>query len=206
MKKFLFILILIFPIRAYTQWINSITVFPANPTITDSVYLIADCSFPSGSCDQHTQGFTQNGYSISSWALHCVGMLAFICGHTDTFSLGTLAAGTYQASFHLDHGSGPFPCSPGFVPGPTDSISFNVSILTSVSHPENNFSDISVYPNPCREVLHVKNCKRESEKKLFDLLGREVASFRGNELQVKNLKPGIYILVCDHEKRKIIIE
>lgn len=207
MKKYLLLLFVAFTMKANAQWINSLTVYPTNPTMTDSVYLIAQCSFPSGSCDQHTQGFSQNGFTVSAWALHCVGMLAFICGHTDTFSLGILAPGVYTASFNLNHGAGPFPCTPGIVSGPTNTITFNVSsIVTTIPDHAVQTLDIGVYPNPANDKLYLNHCDKDSEKKLFTLTGQLALTFKGLETNVAHLKPGVYLLKCEGQIKKVVIE
>lgn len=135
MKKFTLLTILIlcqsYSIKA--QWINSITTIPIAPTTNDTILIIADCMFSSGSCDQHTQGYFINGTIIDAWALHCTGMLTVICSHTDTFKINPLPAGNYKFRFQLDQGQLPSPCTPGFVPGPHDSLTFTVQQFMSVN-------------------------------------------------------------------------
>ncbi len=127
MKKVIFSILL----TGYTgmssaQWINSIQYQPSNPATNDTITFYVDLSFPSGTCDQHSQGFYINGNKIEAFALHCLGMLTYICHHTDTFKINPLPAGAYSFHFQLDAGMLPFPCTPGIFPGPSDSIALVV--------------------------------------------------------------------------------
>jgi hypothetical protein len=141
------ILILSFSNQVQSQWIQSITVTPPNPTTTDNISILTDGMFPSGSCDEHTQTLSINGNAIYASSLHCLGMLTVICNDVDTFDLGQLAAGSYTFYFQLDAGALPSPCTPGINPGPNDSITFIVSPTVDV--PEYISTDaVSVYPNP----------------------------------------------------------
>lgn len=205
MKKIVLLLLLIVSFQAHAQWINSLSVYPSNPTVNDPVYLIANVSFPYGSCDQHTQGISQNNNTFSAWAIHCVGLLTVICGHTDTFALGTLSAGTYQASFHVDYSQAPFPCTAGITPGSNDSISFNVSIVTSTTSPIKSGETIEIYPNPARDKVYLKHCQMESEKKLFHMTGQLITAFKGMELNLTDLKPGIYFLHCEGQILRLVV-
>jgi hypothetical protein len=117
---------------ADAQWINGITYLPPNPTANDSVVFYVSLSFPSGSCDEHTQFHTINGQNVDAYALHCLGMLTVICPYTDTFAVGKLPAGSYWFRFHVDIGGLPSPCTPGINPGPADSIPFLVSPVTAL--------------------------------------------------------------------------
>jgi hypothetical protein len=143
---------LCFPIRSQGQYIQSLTVFPANPTTADTITVIADCAFPAGSCDESTQTLFVAGNQVFASALHCIGLLTVICYDTDTFKIDPLAAGTYTFHFQLDAGGLPSPCTPGIVPGPGDSIAFVVS--PAVGSAEMITQDaISVFPNPARNQI-----------------------------------------------------
>ncbi|MEO8148026.1 MAG: hypothetical protein ABI723_10335 [Bacteroidia bacterium] len=84
------------------QWINSLTISPSNPKTTDTIYVYADCSFSSGSCDEHSQFFNVSGNNIYSGATHCIGGFTFICGATDSFSINPLPAGNYNFIFNVN--------------------------------------------------------------------------------------------------------
>lgn len=134
MKKFILTsLIALFSIGITAQVTTNISVQPANPTNLSPIMILTDMYFPSGGCGEHTQFFTFSGNTIYASALHCLGPLTFICNYTDTFSIGTIAPGNYSFIFNLNSGAGTIPCSPGIVPGPTDTLNFVVSTATAIS-------------------------------------------------------------------------
>ncbi len=159
---------------AYGQWINNITFTPANPTPQDTIVFLADLSFPSGSCDQHSKLVNIFGNTVDAYAIHCLGALTFICGYTDTFKVNPLPTGNYTFRLHVDNGGLPSPCTPGIVPGPTDSISFIVTPVTGIEvrFPE---SGIMVYPTPATNVLYVRNDhRRPVELGIYSITGARV--------------------------------
>ena len=128
MKKLLLILIF-FPIFGFGQIVGSITsltIFPVNPTNTDTVYIYAELSFSSSSCPLDIQMHSIIGNNITASTQHCLGMLSAICNTTDTFKLNPLAVGTYIFDLTLSSGGGAPPCTPGIVPNDNDIITFNV--------------------------------------------------------------------------------
>ena len=158
MKK-LHILILIFSLFAAinpssAQWIQSLTILPPNPTVNDTITVLAECSFGYAGCDDHTQYQFVNGNTISAGALHCLGLLTIICGHTDTFKIAPLPAGNYTFNFQLDAGQGPSPCTPGIIPGPSDSVLFTVTLPTGIEAV--NQDAITAVPNPTKGIVSFK--------------------------------------------------
>lgn len=209
MKKILFILFLFQFSGAQAQWINSLSVSPANPTTNDLVYVFAECDFTAGSCDQHTQGHSINGSNISAWALHCVGMLTFICPYTDTFSLGMLAAGTYIFTFQLDQGGLPSPCSPGIVPGPSSTFTFTVSTTTAVSEQHSSDGIFSFFPNPVDDKISVRSrANQNALVRIFNVSGKKILeqNIAGGEADIYtgDLTPGIYFLESGNYHFKFI--
>ncbi len=141
--------------NSQAQWIQSLTVFPPSPTINDTIMVLADCGFPSGNCDNHTQYHFVNGNTINGGALHCLGMLSIICNHTDTFLINPLPAGNYTFHFQLDAGYGIAPCTPGIIAGPTSDVNFTVSSATGISEyiPTD---EVMLYPNPPDDYFNIK--------------------------------------------------
>lgn len=135
------------PKLSSAQFIQSLTVLPVNPTTNDTITVIADCAFPAGSCDESTQTLFVAGNQVFASALHCIGMLTIICYDNDTFKIDPLPAGNYTFHFQLDAGGLPSPCTPGIVPGPSDSISFVVSPAVGMAEMITQDA-ISVFPNP----------------------------------------------------------
>jgi hypothetical protein len=159
MKKFYYLLLLVCQCIVVTnasgQWINGITVIPANPTTTDSVTILVDCMFPSGNCDDHTQYVSVTGTDITAGALHCLGVLSVICNYTDTFNIGILPAGGYTFHFQLDAGGLPSPCTPGIVAGPNDSMVFVVSPAVGTGETISQ-DNVQITPNPFNDVFTIE--------------------------------------------------
>lgn len=199
MKK-LFTLLLFCMLSApllQAQWIISLNVFPPNPTVNDNVMVVAECQFPSGGCDDKTLNASSSGPEHFLSAMHCVGMAAFICTSMDTFYLGNLAAGTHQAFFNLNMGAGPSPCTPGIVPGPTDSISFTVTTATGIS--EVNAQELRLLPNPGKSGCRIEfSGKSTTLVEITDMSGRVVSHFRevhnGQFLDLEELQSGTYLI------------
>ena len=138
----------------HAQWIQSLTVLPPNPTPNDTIMILAECSFPAGTCDYHTQNMSVNGNVIMAWSLHCLGALTVICYDTDTFIINPLPVGSYIFNFQIDAGFGPGPCTPGFVPGPSDTVSFVVSPAVGFSEVIPG-DEITVIPNPVKDQFNI---------------------------------------------------
>jgi hypothetical protein len=199
-------LFLISVFAANAQWIDNISIIPANPTVNDNVIFSADVSFPTGSCDISSQTASINGNSIYLSSLHCVGMLTFICSDNDTFHLGQLPAGTYTVYFQLDMGSLPDPCTPGINPGPNDSLTFTVSSTTGI--PSLDVNTFSIFPNPGRDGFTLKYTGEASGIAVRDAGGRiafetdQVKS--GMFFSMSALKPGVYMIELLREEGNIL--
>ena len=159
-SKFLFVLLACcLSIPAQSQWINSLTISPSNPTTTDIITIYAECQFPSGGCSDYTSTLSVNGTDIFASALHCLGPLSFICSYTDTLTINPLPAGIYTFHFQLDAGAGPSPCTPGIFPGPNDSLIFVVSPAVGFSEFISQ-DEIYVYPNPIQDIFQLRGAEK----------------------------------------------
>ncbi len=185
------------------QWINSLTVKPANPNINDTIYILADCSFPSGSCDQHFQVMSVNQNTIYASSVHCLGMLTFICDATDTFAIAPLPAGNYNFVYHVDYGALPAPCNPGINPGPTDSVSFTVTSTSGLPLPEEPDLNFNVYPNPAKDILNVTSTQDALLNKnltliVYAITGKEILrstiTSKEQKIDIVNWLPGSYLI------------
>jgi hypothetical protein len=107
--------------------ISSLTISPANPNNTDTVYIYAELSFTSTGCPLDVKSYSIIGNSILASTQHCLGIATAICNTTDTFKLNPLLAGTYLFDLTLSSGSGGPPCTAGIVPSDNDIITFNVA-------------------------------------------------------------------------------
>jgi hypothetical protein len=148
------IMLLLCTFSAQAQWILGLNTSPSNPTTNENIQIIADVSFPSGDCQEKTLNLSSMGNTFMGSALHCVGILTFICNTTDTFNLGQLPEGTYTFKFELNMGQGPSPCTPGIAPGDQDSITFTVTTATGI-HSVNDEA-FAVFPNPGKDGFLVK--------------------------------------------------
>jgi uncharacterized protein YozE (UPF0346 family) len=183
--------------KSNAQFINNMSIYPVNPTTNDSVYLIASSYFQSGTCNQKTLNYSIINEYIDCDALHCVGMLTYICYDEDTFSVGKLPAGNYIYRYTVNAGFGFNPCTPGIVPGPTDSLSFTV---TSTSGIDNHiFPELVVGPNPCSDFIEIK-CYSNEEKQvsIIDMTGKicQSENLSGNHIRINtnNITSGLYFL------------
>jgi hypothetical protein len=176
--------------------IISLAVSPASPTTSDFVKVYANLEFSSGSCMVSNQGLSTVGHSTNANAIHCLGMLAFICSATDTFNLGYLPSGGNAFHLTLNVGSLPSPCTPGIVPADTGSVYFNVTNTTGV----NEFSldnSIVIYPNPVTDEFKVESVKYKIQSiKIKDILGQTIQQLTTNGQQptidMSGVAKGIY--------------
>ncbi len=77
-----------------------------------------------------------------------------------------------------------------------DTLSKSVSVGNVVSAPTFNQKEITVYPNPVRNKIHIDGIT-EFQATLFDIMGREKVSVRKpaqNTIDVSDIQAGIYIL------------
>lgn len=197
----------------HAQWINSISIQPASPTTADTITVLAACSFPSGGCSDHTQFSSIIGNDIFAGALHCLGPLSFICNFTDTFIIDPLPAGNFTFHFQIDAGLGPSPCTPGIVPGPSDSVSFVVSPFTNI--PEFIAQDeVYAFPNPAKHQVQIKGLEDSEfpvKLELYSIAGKLIKKIEmessGDYFEIGEIPDGIYQLQVETSKqRKLIIQ
>jgi hypothetical protein len=189
--------LIVFKLSVQAQYINNLSIYPANPTSNDSVYFIASCYFQSGSCNNKTLTFGINNDNITCNAIHCIGLATYICYDSDTFSVGKLAAGNYTFHYNLNAGYGITPCTPGIITGPSDSLNFTVTTASGISNP--SYQEFIVGPNPCSDFLEIKYYSNEERQiSIIDMTGKvclqEVKA--GNNIQIitNDIASGLYIL------------
>ncbi len=199
MKRILFAVFafVVFNSASYGQFINGLSVYPANPTSNDSIYLIGSCYFQSGACNQKTLSFTLINNLIDCGAMHCLGMATFICYNNDTFSIGKLSPGNYQFKFTVNAGLGPAPCTPGIVPGPSDTLNFTVTTASGLTNPSPQ--EIVIGPNPCSDFIDLTfSSNEEKEISIFDMTGKichqEIKSGNRIQLITNEIASGPYLL------------
>jgi hypothetical protein len=201
-KIFITAIILFTSVAAHAQWINSITLIPANPTPADTLHFYADLSFPSGNCDEHSDITIYSLPYIGVFSLHCLGMLTFICSHTDTFKFDPLPVGNYTFVFHVDIGELPSPCIANG-PGATDSISFSVSSASSIPLITNGNHDLLIFPNPAGNTIKLQMSNEilktiNKSLSIYSMEGKEIGNWKlevskqENEINISELPGGIY--------------
>jgi len=137
--------------------IQSITISPASPTVTDDVKAYVSMSFTSGGCGVNNQTFYTMGNITDASALHCLGMLAYICSAVDTFDIGYLPAGNHLFRFTLSSGFGYPNCVAGIIPDDTASVNFMVSPATGMAEAgKQGVATVTVYPNPVSNLVMIK--------------------------------------------------
>lgn len=189
--------LIVFNLSVHAQYINNLRIYPTNPTSNDSIYLIASCYFQSGTCDQKTLNYSIINETIDCNALHCIGMLTYICYDEDTFSIGKLPVGNYNYRYTVNAGFGFNPCTPGIVPGPSDSLNFTVTTASGISNP--SYQEFIFSPNPCTDFIEIKYYDSEEKQiSIIDMTGKICfeESKTGNNVLINtnSLAPGLYLL------------
>ena len=207
------LVLLISNVTSNAQWIQSLTIIPANPITTDTITVLAACSFPAGNCNLHTQYMAVNGNTINAGALHCLGSLTVICNYTDTFKIDPLPAGNYTFQFQIDAGFGPLPCSPGIIPGPSDTVSFVVS--PAVGTHEFIFQDaIAIFPNPVQDEFQLSGIELNEYPVTADIFSPEgklvksvTVKSHDQIISSRELPPGFYqVQVTLHTGTRVLVQ
>ncbi len=145
MKKILLTcLIILWQFNSQAQNIQNISFIPAFPGPLDSVKVIVDLVFNSGSCELQYENHSMSNDSIRINVFHCPGALTVICNTTDTINLGLLAPGTYSTEVivHTSSWSAPDPCSDV---NPTDSGDVQITVLPGSGINENSLLESFIY-------------------------------------------------------------
>lgn len=204
------LLLICFAVTYGQGTITNIEVLPANPTSSDSVFLVGHFSFTSGSCDKQWFTASVSGSDIIASAHYCVGALTVICNASDTINLGTLAPGNYTVDLTLSSGAAPAPCSPGIVPDDNDTMSFEVSAITAI---EERVITFNVSPNPGNDIIRIS----AERMKTFQNESVSIYSYHGQlvyqttvsetlEIDVSNLDPGMYLIRVGRLVKKVAIQ
>ena len=150
MKKGLRLIILICLLShsLFAQYgqINSVVLFPANPTNTDTIYAVADISFGYDNCILNNNYNILNGGSLHLYTNYCLSNVLSNCTAIDTFNLGVFGVGNYIVDFSL--AVRPNNCQMPSVTINTVSIdTLTIGLLTSfnVSEASGNYF---LFPNP----------------------------------------------------------
>ena len=174
-------------------------IVPVNPTVADSVMLIADLQFSSSACLLDSKSHSVNGNSIVASTHYCIGIAAAICNTIDTFHLGKLNPGNYNVGLSLSSGGAPVPCSPGIVPDDFDTLSF--SVQTGLGLKEQKAPIFNVYPNPFEESFTIDLPHLNSSDytiEVFNLLGAKLVEQTSSggriDIDLGDVDAGIYFV------------
>lgn len=180
----------------FSQGITNISISPQNPTEIDTIILSVYQTYTSSGCPLHSKNISINNTQISSSSLHCIGMLTALCDEVDTFHLSPLNPGLYSYTHTMNSGFGMPDCTPGVQPNDIDSITFQVSSVSSSKEIFNN-SLVKIHPNPSKGSFNII-CKNIITAKLFiyDLNGKLIhqqeLEFGENNINVI-FSSGIYL-------------
>jgi hypothetical protein len=67
-------------------------------------------------------------------------------------------------------------------------------------------SKIAIYPNPCSDLIFVKNNSKSDLIKILDLTGKLLINTNSNLLDVSQLNSGTYIISIENHKIKFVKE
>ena len=85
-----------------------------------------------------------------------------------------------------------------------DNIRIDINDPTKVI--DTRFNELSIYPNPCNNIININGLEKTSTYQLFNLQGKLVQRGVCENKIITNLKRGIYILKIEEESLKVIIE
>ncbi len=212
MKHFFSLLFLFsFTSIVYTQGtIQSFTISPTNPIITDTIYIYANVQFNSGSCDLDQQSHGLSGNTISASSHHCIGAATVICPSVDTFKINPLAVGPYTFNLSLTSGIAPAPCTAGVAVDDTMSFQFRVTEPNTSGLDFNEKKPLfNIYPNPARETINIQMAvpvTSDMEVYIYDLKGRLVKRYPFQSSIQPGLEAGIYFLGIMNEEHLLGLE
>jgi hypothetical protein len=95
------------------------------------------------------------------------------------------------------------PCQPNYNLGKDTSINCWPLANHTVSEIPNL---MEVYPNPTTGRLLIKGCKSSSVKELFTHSGQLLLRTKEIELDLSRLPKGLYLLRCEDQVRKVVVE
>lgn len=196
------VLLLIFMISTdiYAQGVNQITIIPANPTATDTIYVISDLTY-FGNC---TFGLVHHsaylaGSNILIIPTYCGYFDTTLCNSVDTFRVGPYPAGNYAIT--IDYHQGSICPVSGF-----DATIFQADttlLITTVTGLNFNSdkTGLDIFPNPASEYVTIRMDQQLVNRriKIKDLLNRVLMEVKleneDTKIDLTALKrKGIYLI------------
>ncbi|MBK7966176.1 MAG: T9SS type A sorting domain-containing protein [Bacteroidetes bacterium] len=193
MKKIILLLLLLFSLHAQAQVVNQITILPANPTSTDTLYVVTDFSY-FGNCSFSLVGYY---YYIQDSTIHVLPTYcgygdSTLCTSIDTLKLETYPANNYVINIEFHQGS---VCPFSHFDATIAQFDTTLTISTPSGIDPINASDgeINVFPNPAIEELNVQIKNQDIEFiELYNSLGEFIEKYGSSSFSVSNLSSGIY--------------
>lgn len=90
---------------------------------------------------------------------------------------------------------------------PIDTITFNTSVNATTATNDIARADVKIFPNPAANYFEVNSGDDLDRVVLYNLLGREVRSYRafpGQEYTLEGLPDGLYLVSLKNEQKGII--
>ncbi|WP_159038652.1 T9SS type A sorting domain-containing protein [Brumimicrobium mesophilum] len=177
---------------------ESIKVLPANPSTDDEIKLIIHTIQPSSFCffDSTDISMKNNKIDLTLY------FRSFACPtefeRIDTLNIGKLPLGKYELNSNL------FTFRNKGTPTSIDDISIGFKVeLFSLSELESS-SGISVYPNPFKNVIQLKNPNQEKHDiTIFNSVGKIVLKTaiesKIESLDLDELQKGVYLIRMSNE-------
>ncbi len=75
-----------------------------------------------------------------------------------------------------------------------DVTALFTSTTLATSENTNTTKDISIYPNPAKDVLFIQSEKRVSQVEIYNMAGQKVLETKETKINTSNLKPGVYMV------------
>lgn len=184
--------------------IDSVKVFPPNPSSTDTVKLVAYTTFPTGGCVMLGSVVTKpTRDSIVVEACHDDMNHSFTCISIDTITLGVFLSGSYKIQYILHrypvNGSDSAYCTVKGID--SAGVNFTVTGLSGVDKSELRKHEIRLFPNPSSGNVsidfHFYKINEKPELVFFDVAGKEVKriliDLQVKEINIHDLSRGIYL-------------
>lgn len=200
-------MMLLWSFSSPAQNIQNISFMPAFPGPLDSVKVIVDLVFTSGSCELQFENHSLSNDSIRINVFHCPGALTVICNTSDTINLGLLAPGTYSTEVivHTSSWSAPDPCSDV---NPTDSGDIQITVLPGSGINENSRLESFIYFDAgTKEIVLSGKQMADGQLLLVNSLGqiclkKEIEA--STRISISDLSEGVYLYQLKSKSEKVI--
>lgn len=183
-------------------YLDSIQVYPANPSNTDSIKIFTKTTCP-GLGNKISYQYTISNDTIFLDACFYSGPLAAIQEYYDTTVIAPLAIGTYTILYTAYLSSSPTDCSIK-----TDTNSISANLIVSGPNSVNLFNqelELLVYPNPSKKEIKLIAHQDKLIVYVYDTRGQKVFEQKFNQeilINLQNYQSGMYIISVENGKYK----